>query len=725
MQKNPPSVVKNAAKRGQEPLFITWHDEATKKVAFASAASAMSNTEPIFHSKSSTIFRDLEPNLSVRDSITRRDYENFRPDEVVPDKPKKLIAACMAAYDDNGIIKNVIDTMSEFTCQGIEIVHPNKKIQEFHRQWARKINFVERSERFVNLLLRTANVPMKRTHAKLRAKDVDNMQRGYAGADVEPDVVKKVEKNEIPYSYTFLSPLSIEPIGGEELSVFAGKTYYGLRIPRTLAAKIKNAKKPEEKLLLQQIPDDIIAAIKRGETLIPLNPEKVSMFHYKKDDWQMWARPMIASILKNIIMLDKLMLADLCALDGAISHIRLWRLGSLAEHILPTPAGVAKLADMLANSVGGGAMDLIWGPELDFKETSTDIYKFLGSEKYGPTLSAIYAGLGIPPTLTGSATQGGFTNNFISLQTLIERLMYIRTILVRMWETELIMIQRAFNFRVPAQLRFSRMTLNDATSEKALLIQLADRGLISIETIQERFGEIPELELLRMSRERRERKRGTRDRKAGPWNNPEHTEKLQTIALQTGGATPSEVGLELEERKPGEKSALEMKVDSKPQNTVNQKLKGKSGQGRPPGKKDSTKRKRKIVKASAVANITTAFSWARATQESIAKIVNPWYLQMIDKKNMRSLSDEESRNVELLKYAVLCNTEAFSDVTEHSVANLLQNEIHIPDCIQELCDKTVVAFTNKFNREPNMEEVRQINASVYALSIGGAEDGEN
>ena len=70
-------------------------------------------------------------------------------------------------------------------------------------------------------------------------------------------------------------------------------------------------------------------------------------------------------------------------------------------------------------------MDLIWGPELDFKESATQIYKFLGDEKYQPVLNSIYAGMGIPPTLTGIAGNGGgYTNNFVSLKTLIERLEY-------------------------------------------------------------------------------------------------------------------------------------------------------------------------------------------------------------------------------------------------------------------------------------------------------------
>ena len=38
---------------------------------------------------------------------------------------------CMDAYDKVGIIRNVIDLMGDFTCQGINIVHENKSVEKF------------------------------------------------------------------------------------------------------------------------------------------------------------------------------------------------------------------------------------------------------------------------------------------------------------------------------------------------------------------------------------------------------------------------------------------------------------------------------------------------------------------------------------------------------------------------------------------------------------------
>ena len=195
-------------------------------------------------------------------------------------------------------------------------------------------------------------------------------------------------------------------------------------------------------------------------------------------------------------MLEKMRLADLSALDGAISNIRLWTLGSLDHKILPTRDGVNKLRNILASNVGGGTMELVWGPDLKYTESNSQVYKFLGSEKYQSVLNSIYAGLGVPPTLTGIASNGGgFNNNFISLKTLVELLQYGRDQLTKFWTKELELVRRSMGFRKPAHIIYDQMILSDEAAEKNLLIQLADRSIISHETILDRFKEIPDVDI--------------------------------------------------------------------------------------------------------------------------------------------------------------------------------------------------------------------------------------
>ena len=235
---------------------------------------------------------------------------------------------------------------------------------------------------------------------------------------------------------------------------------------------------------------------------------------------------------------------------------------------------------------------------MDFKESGTNVHQFLGSEKYEPVLNNIYAGLGIPPTLTGSATASGFTNNYISLKTLVQRLEYGRDRIRNFWEKELAIVQKAMGFRFPAQIVFDRMILSDEASEKSLLIQLADRGIISHETLLERFGEMSELESLRSKREHKARQKDGSPQKASPWHNPEKQHDLAKIAIQRGIVTPSEVGLDLEERKDGETSPQDdaREAVKKSKEKVETRQRGEPEQGRPRNSRDQQKRETKQVK---------------------------------------------------------------------------------------------------------------------------------
>ena len=53
----------------------------------------------------------------------------------MPTEKKKAISMCMQAYDKVGIIRNIIDLMGDFACQGIRLVHQNPRIEKFYNDW--------------------------------------------------------------------------------------------------------------------------------------------------------------------------------------------------------------------------------------------------------------------------------------------------------------------------------------------------------------------------------------------------------------------------------------------------------------------------------------------------------------------------------------------------------------------------------------------------------------
>jgi hypothetical protein len=686
-------------------LYRTWDSDAQKQEAYAQTSDTLDAYEGIQKAVAygrRTSYIDIEPNRSVRTSFLRQDYDAFRPGESVSNHQKKIMKASMQAYDRVGIIRNVVDLMSDFASQGLTLVHPNKTIEKFYRQWFINVGGIDRSERFLNYLYRCGNVAVKRRTAKLNEQKERELKRS-AGADLEIKDLK-VKRRIIPWQYDFLNPLAIEvqDYGAQII----GKPQFTLNLSKyTYESLIKSSN--SNKTIFKTLPNDLQKRLRGGEKQIPLDPDKVSFYYYKKDDWLLWANPMIYAILDDIIMLEKMKLADLAALDGAISNVRLWTVGDLDHKIIPTKAAINKLRDILASNVGGGTMDLVWGPELKFTESQSQVYKFLGAEKYQPVLTSIYAGLGIPPTLTGASAGGGYTNNFVSLKTLIERLEYGREILSNFWRHEITLVQKAMGFRFPAQIHFDSIILSDEAAQKALLIQLADRDIISQETLLERFRELPGIERIRVRREERER---TNDiaapKKAGPYHNPQHRDDIAKIAL-TKDVLDSEQYLE----KVGLPAVVreEEKVGAP---TQEQEYNPPEPTGRPKFSRDVTKRKQKRVLPRS-GDAMTATLWALEAQNKISDIMSPIVLAHFNKKNARSLNKSELDQLEYLKMCILTGMEPYMEITPETVKDLLDANTKPSEDFNIVVAQKIDSFVVKNNKRPNNSEMKYIQASAF------------
>jgi len=460
---------------------------------------------------------------------------------------------------------------------------------------------------------------------------------------------------------------------------------------------INSPKSDAERAIISQLPSSVVESAKTKKPYV-LDPLKTQVFHYKKDDWKAWAYPIIYSIMDDINIIEKLKLADLAALDGAISNIRIFKLGSLDHKIAPTPAAASKLSNILQNHVGGGTMDLVWGPDIELIESKTSVHQFLGEAKYIPHLNSVYAGLGIPPTLTGTYGAAGTTNNFISLKTLTQRLQYGRRVLVEFWNNEIKIVQKAMGFEDPAIIEFDRMDLSNEEAEKSLIIQLADRNIISDEHVQTYFGLNSDLEKSRLNREQEERENDNMVKKSGPYYDPEFKNSLRKIAMQIGLATPSQIGLELEPKKEGEQTVIEAKTPKTPVSTDNKTPVGVPGEGRPKNSNDTKPRKqREFTEPQSGVPQASLQIWALEAQEKICAIMNNILLDFFDKKNMRSLSADEYLEAEAIKTKIFFSLEPGSKITEDNVLSKLN---------------TVDSIDNKKTYSEYREFIRKISSDL-------------
>lgn len=656
-----------------QPAYVSWDSDDKAEVTKAFETYSQSLGEHAIANVQRD-FSGLTNYADGRPGLRASDFDWFRPGQAAPVKPKDIIAFARYAYRRIGLIHNAIDLMGDFAAQGIRLVHPNKRIERFYNNWFEEVQGKRVSERLGHLLFREANVPIRWYTAKVNKNKRTEMQRSIAASDISADIDKiETNRNEIPWRYTFLDPILVDPVGGPLANLSKDKVLT-LSVPLQLQNQIKRLQNASDtvegaaaKEVLGKISPDIIRAVNgNGKVLLP--PEKTSIYYYKKDDWQTWADPMTYSAFEPLNLYQRLQLTDKAALDGAMNKIRVWKIGSLEHKLAPTPTASSTLADMLGANVGGGTIDIVWGPDIDLLETSSDIQSYLGEEKYKPTLMAIYSALGIPPTLTGTFGSSGTTNNFIALKTLVERLNYVRQIIIDFWKEQIKIVQKAMGFRQPAIVEFDIMYLEDPAAMTTLLLNMADRNIISDEFVQRHVKATPDIENRRVQKENI-----SKEEKVSPYHQVDQEYGLKKIALQTGVSSPSEVGLELEEKKEGEQNLVEIREQNKnPQPSAPQQENNSGEPGRPKNSNDSSPRKERVFQPKLKAS---AEIWAKKAQDQISELANPALLNFYSKSSLRNLNLEEFRDVERVKFEILCNLDIGQTIDNNAIAHAAKKPI--------------------------------------------------
>lgn len=667
-------------KHGQEgvpaPLFHRGEYDGVK------AAQAVAAFEPIMQEQSfASVFDESWLSNEFRGNRTG----NFRSAEPGTGRAQNVLWQCNQVYESVDIVHNIFDMMSSFGAQGIKVVHPVKSKQKIYQEWATRVKMKDVSQQFLSILYVMANVFIKRDVKELTKQNIKDMSRTFAslrgklGNDGVYEPLVRPNKNQIPTKYKFLNPASIETIHGE-LSTFLGNPIYILRLPRTLITNIKTPDGPTQEEMVNSLPPYVRDPVNKGEVYIRLDNDQIQVFHHMKKDWQQFAPPILYPLLPQIEQYRKLQEADIAALNGVISQVRLWTLGdySVNPPIQPEPAAFQALRETLQHVGKGGSMDIAWDATLKFQESSTSGHNFLGIKKYEPVYRAIYAGLGMPQSLTGGEESGaGFTNNAISIKILIERLQYGRDKLREFWMNELRILQEALGDKTPASIIFDDMDLFEDANERNVWISLLEHGVISPETLQEKFGLIPEVEERRLKRNMTRVASGKSPEAKGPFELNTKSHDLAKTALGQGTVAPTEVGLQKDPKQPGDKSLLDhnLKMEKERQKDPTglpggstKKPAGKPGKGRPPGKKDSVQRKKKKV---SVRNKAKLSKWATEAYDQINNFVASSFLRRCSILSVDELSESDLLSLANIKVSTMMNLEPFAEVTEEHVEEII------------------------------------------------------
>lgn len=662
----------------QESYYATWSPDSDPSQVMNALSEALDSSTAVHRDDGRTI-TDRKYRHGHNNGHHRDNHYGSYDSHCRPYRHHDIMRACDDMYYDCSIIRNMIDLMSEFTCQGIRIVHPVKRHEKFFNNWFKRVSGKERSERFANYLYRYGNITINKKTGRLSKKQ----RRKIYSVGEEKVTSPKYKKNIIPTGYQFLNPRLVDVEGGENMGLIDNPRYY-LNYSRNDHKKVLQENLSPLKTRLKQSTKELF---KCGKIKF-LNKENTLNYFYKKDDWCAWSIPLLYSLWDDIQMLKKLERSDRAALDGAISNIRVFKLGALPtpnmpNGIMPQAAAINKLHSILSSNARGGTIDIIWGPDLEVQEIKSELYKYLDPEKYTHHMNKIYQGLGIPTTLAGSSDSAGSTNNFISLKTLLQRLEYGRSILNEFWCHELEHVRQAVGIAKPARIEYDVPNLTDDQGRKALLVQLADRNLISDELIQKAFDHDPEMEKIRMKRENKERDDQNRIRRLTPYDSADFEKVVLKSLLNQGLISPSALNINIDPS-----DVLETDNDSS----------GPIGQGRPVNSRDSEPRKRREFRP--ISGLSNQI-WAATAQEMITEFVKPIFLKHTNKSSIRALSSDETKSYEELKVAVLFNLDNTKELGKKELSKALSQKINSDllkqynDACKETADKLERHLTNK------------------------------
>lgn len=460
----------------------------------------------------------------------------------------QIIASCILCYISEGIVRRVLDLYADFVCENFTIQHPDRSVRNFYTAWAKKTKLKHRLRTFFLTLFTTGNVFIYRHWASLKNEDVKALKRLeakligenlYATSDTKDIEIKASggtwldgfisEKkaiafeqasaevstedtdapsndNLIPWGYTALNPLQIELRGKR----FKGENYWVLALDKTELKDLADeygmtGNSNDISFTRINLPAEMKTKFKKYSgsgagymAEVALSNKELSVIQDYKFDWFDWAIPFVYPAITPLYFKQCLRKMEARACESVINSIFLFKLGNIEKGMPAEEEHFERLADMLQQP--GQVQNILWNEAIDAKVIQPDINQIFDSKKHVSADKDIMMALGIPEVMLGGAG-GSYTNSFVALQTVLERLESARDLFESWMLSEMEIIAKVMKFRRLPTIKWDNSSLKDENAIRTLFLNLFDRGIISRDTLLREFDTDFETELGKQTEE--------------------------------------------------------------------------------------------------------------------------------------------------------------------------------------------------------------------------------
>lgn len=337
---------------------------------------------------------------------------------------------------------------------------------------------------------------------------IRKIDSGTRNDPTDPQLDDKKDKKSvlIPWNYTSLNPLQMEPRG----SRFANEHYWVMMLSKRdmkpLSRFMHYRHYTDISTTKVNLPDMLQGKLKATKAGSPyaaelrLDERRLAVIQdITKADHEDWATPQIYPAVKEVGFKRLVREAEISAVQSMKHAITLIKLGDVKEGFIPTEDQIERVAAALAG--GSQVHHLVWDDLIEGQVLQPDIGKIMDPKKYVQIDKDIYAALGVSESvMTGS---GSFANSFMSIKLLLEKLETIRCKLEDWLRVEVKKIADAMKFRRLPIIKWGLMNLRDENSERKLWLDLYDRGIVSDESMLEQFGTDFNIEVERQKYEKK------------------------------------------------------------------------------------------------------------------------------------------------------------------------------------------------------------------------------
>lgn len=607
---------------------------------------------------------------------------------------KDRVGACREMYENVGIIGNIIDIMVDFALEGVTFVHESKPIENFYRNWQNKVHLRKILENVLKCIFRDANVPILTRRGTISKEEVSRYRKAFAQDSIF--VSETPQEALIPYEYEILDFLRFDKDGGDLLNM----TRYTYRIATSDIKMLKQPRTQSEKSRVETLRNSMTQEewdylLKTNKMI--LDPSRVNVLYYKKDDFKKWANPLLWRVVGDVKFKSLLRDMDISVVESVTNALVVIKLGNTPEGFPPRKEEFSKMVSMLKNPTK--SKTIVWNDLIEIIDSYPPVEKILGKEKYEQVDDDIRSGLGISEILV-NGEGGNYANSYLSVKTLMERLEGARETLLEWLESESVKIAKAMKFRKPATVRMRHMSLLNAEAERQFMLELYDHHLLSAQTLLSNVGENPEVEMKRMKEEDDVRE-GLQDdfpfvlRKVDKYN--------PSIISQDG------------------KDNGEIK-----ESPSSQGPRGEAG-GRPNGEEEGQRDVKNVrpqgskTAASIVIN-KKYYLQARSRFDVLYKM----FAKALVKKRRYNveidMTDEDREIIYSAIDKIMCSLLNKEDYTEDNIKAILSGDMELATapakldrCVKNVKKQRVEKFKEEKGRSPNKKEMEEITSSAFAI----------